>query len=217
MPQMLQQWLYQPRQQIRRQQCPQLWQVQHPGWKHSPSSVHVKAWGSDFLCVCVSLHDRARLVLSSTLQRSLHVGLFSGCAGTSVIGHIHPCSVAITHSHHITPPWQCDFSSRCCRCCQHLPLSPLPSLLSSPQHCGHQHQKRCAATATAHSTLHDDLPAQMPALLLKWHSLVIMTCKGTPHVHVASTPSLKTLGKSWNLPTLPSSPAGSKLWCIATG
>jgi len=175
--------------------------------------MHVKAQGSNFLCVCVSLHDRARLVLSSTLQCSLHAGLFSGCAGTGVIGCVHPHSIAITHSHHITPPQQCDFLSCCCHCCQHLPLSPLPSLLSSPQHCGHQHQKRCAVTATAHSTLHDDLPA----LLLKRHSLVIAMCKGTPHVHVASTLSSKTLGKSQNLPTLPSSPAGSKLWYIATG
>jgi len=173
--------------------------------------MHVKAQGSDFICVCVSLHDCARLVLSSTLQRSLYVGLFSSCAGTSVIGCVHPCSVAITHSHHITPPQQCDFLSHCCCCCQHLPLSPLPSLLSSPQHYGYQHQKCHAMMATAHSTLHDNLPAQMPVLLLKWHSLVIATCKGTPHTHVASMPSLKTLGKSWNLPTLPSSPAGSKL------
>ena len=189
---MLQRWLYQPRQQIRRRRCPRPWQVQHPGRKHSPLSMRVKAWGSDFLCVCVSLHDRARLVLSSALQRSLHEDLFSGCAGTGVIGCVHPRSVAITHSHHITPPQQCDFSSRCCRCCQHLPLSPSPSPLSLPQHCGHQHQKCCAVTATAHSTLHDDLPAKMPALLLKRHSLVIATCKGTPHAHTASTPSSKT-------------------------
>jgi len=214
---MLQRWLYQPRQQIRCQRCPWPWQVQHPGWKHSPSSVCVKAQGSDFLCVCVSLHDCARLVLSSALQCSLHAGLFSGCAGTGVIGRIHPCSVAITHSHHITPPRQCDFLSHCCHCCQHLPLSPSLSPLSSPQHCGHQHQKCHAATATAHSTLHDDLPVQMPVLLLKQHSLVITMCKGTPHAHTASTLSSKTLGKSWNLPTLPSSPAGSKLWHIATG
>jgi len=212
---MLQWWLYQPRQQIRRRRCPWPWQVQHPGRKHSPSSMRVKARGSDFLCV--SLYDCARLVLSSALQRSLHADLFSGCAGAGVIGCVHPRSIAITHSHHITPPRQCDFSSHCCRCCQHLLLSPLPSPLSLPQHCGHQHQKRRAATATAHSTLHDDLPAQIPALLLKQHSLVIVTCKGTPHVHAASTPSSKTLGKSRNSPTLPSSPAGSKLWCIATG
>jgi len=215
MPRMLQWWLYQPRQQIRRQWCPRPWQVQHPGRKHSPSSMRVKAQGSDFLCV--SLHNCARLVLSSTLQHSLHADLFSGCTGTGVIGHIHPHSVAITHGHHITLPWQCDFSSCCCCCCQHLLLSPSPSPLSLPQHCGHQHQKRRAAMATAHSTLHDDLPVQIPALLLKQHSLVIAMCKGTPHVHAASMPLSKTLGKSRNLPTLPSSPAGSKLWCIATG
>jgi len=149
---------------------------------------------------------RARPALTPP-QRSPRTGeLFGSCASAGVVGHIHPCVVAITHCHCITPPQQCDLSRhhhrRCCHRhhCRH--------------HCSNQHQgatQRWIQPTTHYCELPAQpiclwmpmqMPAQMPmqmpvqmsmripvqmpalSLLFEPRRLIIATCKQFPaHPH----------------------------------
>jgi len=72
-------------------------------WQHLPSSIHVNTRGSNSLCVYAGLHNCARLAVLFTLQCSPHAGLFSICAGASIVSCGHPCSIGHTSpSYHPT-------------------------------------------------------------------------------------------------------------------